>query len=321
MLRAPIIYVSELAAAVGRNRYQTPQETLAKIWKRVDPASFAKRKRRTAVRTEGEVLRSLVVDGDLEAAVDVAKEATATMKVMSIMEKPLVQANEERVREVRSLLKKKDVASIAKALHVRTISTVARERQAKTVEKLLKKKQVSEEDIVKLIEQPKIKDSEEASRVIKGAVNKRRGTRNEDDGICGYEKSAGVKVHGKNDKFYKANIGTEENPCWIGGRVDGLLEDKVVEVKNRRNRFFNFLPAYERVQCVCYMYLVDRPACDLVQRFNGDVRVATYEFDQDYWDELVEDILDFNEDLLDLLEDEDEQDKLLAWLADRRKTV
>jgi hypothetical protein len=316
-----MLYVSELAAGIGRNKYQTPQETLAKIWKRVDPKGFAARKRGTSVRTEGEVLKSLAVDADLQAAVQVAKEESASVKAAAILSKPLVKATAENVGQIQTLLRKKDVASIAKVLHAREISTVAREKQAAAVLELTEKADVTEEEIIKVIEQPRIKDSEEAVRAVRGAVNKRRGTRNEADGIQGYEQRTGAKVRGKNDKFYKANLGTEEDPCWIGGRVDGLEADKVIEVKNRRNRFFNFLPAYEKLQVTAYMHLVDRPACDLVQRFNGEVRVETYEFDQEYWDEAVEDILDFNEDVLDLLEDTGEQDRLLAWLAEHRKSV
>lgn len=316
-----MLFVSELGAAVGRNRYQTPQETLAKIWKRIAPDSFRAMQRESRVRTEGEVLRSLAIAEDLAAAVGLQEEASASAKAAEIMTKPLVKATVENTQRVRALLQKKDVGKLVKVLYTRDISIVAQKKQEAAVAELIKKPEVTEADVIKLIEQPRIADCEEATRVVKGAVNKRRGTRNEDKGIAGYEQTTGVAVKGKNDKFYKANLGTEDNPCWIGGRVDGLTADKVVEVKSRRNRFFNFLPEYERCQITIYMHLTDRPACDLVQRFNGDVRVDTYEFDQEYWDRLVEDILDFNDDLLNLLEDEDEQRELLAWLEKRRKTV
>ena len=71
-------------------------------------------------------------------------------------------------------------------------------------------------------------------------------------------------VSGGNSRFYKMKI--DSIPGWIiGGRVDGFKDGKLVEIKNRRNRLFNSVPNYERVQLECYMRLLGCDSCTLVQ--------------------------------------------------------
>ncbi|CAM9400436.1 unnamed protein product, partial [Sphacelaria rigidula] len=99
------------------------------------------------------------------------------------------------------------------------------------------------------------------------AFNTMRGTQNEHKGIASYEKAKRVKLHGKNTQFHIKRIGetSTRTKVNVGGRVDGLTNDKVIEVKSRRHRFFSTLPLYEKVQVQAYMFLTDKPIAEVVQ--------------------------------------------------------
>lgn len=168
-----------------------------------------------------------------------------------------------------------------------------------------------EQEISSLLNLPKIGDCKRTAQCVQSVVNKRRGTRNEAKGIKAYEKKVEETTYDHNSQFYKANIGTAGNPCWIGGRVDGLTDTKVIEVKCRRNRLFRWLPAYERLQICAYMYLTNRKECDLVQRYGNQTSTTTYRFDPEYWDQVCGEIREFKETLSSVLMDEDMQDKLI----------
>ena len=96
--------------------------------------------------------------------------------------------------------------------------------------------------------------------------------------------------------------------------MDGLVEGKVVEVKCRRARFFRWLPEYEKVQIHAYMFLTDRPECDLVQKFDGDVQTTTYVFDEEYWMGVCIDVERLWDELLALASDPKLQNALLKRL-------
>ena len=51
----------------------------------------------------------------------------------------------------------------------------------------------------------------------------------------------------------------------MGGRIDGVVGGRLVEIKNRRNRLFERVRTYERVQLECYMRLLRVRECTLVQ--------------------------------------------------------
>lgn len=65
--------------------------------------------------------------------------------------------------------------------------------------------------------------------------------------------------------FHRVQAGTVRAPCgrevpwFIGGKIDGISADRstVIEIKNRVNRLFRRVPAYEMVQIQTYLELLD----------------------------------------------------------------
>ena len=71
------------------------------------------------------------------------------------------------------------------------------------------------------------------------------------------------------------------------GRLDGIVEDKVLESKNRRSRFLG-VPEYERIQLHAYMFLTDTTSSVLIENLNGVQREHEVMFDHEFWNEIME---------------------------------
>ncbi|CAM9692586.1 unnamed protein product, partial [Ectocarpus sp. 12 AP-2014] len=144
--------------------------------------------------------------------------------------------------------------------------------------------------------------SDEAAREILEAresvvreVNCGRGSQNEHRGIASYESAKRVKLRGTNTKFFKKSIGVSDSGTnvYVGGRVDGLTHDRVVEIKCRRNRLFTTLPLYEKVQVQAYLFLTDKPVAEVLQKYDGMTRTDEYVADAEFWSEVCEAALKF----------------------------
>ena len=324
--RRRILFVSELAVLIGQNRYQSVGEATIKVFKRLHPQLFqhAMERTRAVVRSDDQVVDDLDISSDIEHAVQAEDEHAATEKTREILQRPLVKATDDAVTKVQTLLQKADVPSSQKldtlvakvvqkgsALKPQTRTKVVNEA-ASLLAKATKTSKVSRADIEAFLTSVKVEDCAVATKSVQGVVNKSRGTKNESKGIAKYEAQTRTKVHGNNSKFYMKNIGEKEDPCWIGGRLDGIVGDKIIEVKSRRHRFFTWLVPYEKVQIQCYMRITGKHKCDLVQKFNGKIKTDTYTFDPEYWEEVREDILDFWDGFCEMLDSEKLQDKLLT---------
>ena len=97
-------------------------------------------------------------------------------------------------------------------------------------------------------------------------IQKGYGSRAEPIAIKHYEAKKDVVVKNNNVQFHKKNIGTTSSglEILVGGRIDGEVGKRVVEVKNRMKRFMNPLPAYDVAQLQTYLYLLDSPEGELV---------------------------------------------------------
>lgn len=68
-----------------------------------------------------------------------------------------------------------------------------------------------------------------------------------------------------NATFYKKWLG--QTPCrWgLGGKIDGFREGELVEIKNRKSKFYDPLPRYDLIQVQCYLQVVGVPRATLIQ--------------------------------------------------------
>lgn len=84
---------------------------------------------------------------------------------------------------------------------------------------------------------------------------------------------------------------------FLGGRHDGMVDGRIIEIKTRQYRFLG-VPIYERIQAHAYMHIYGTRESTLVESYNGDQKDHDIEFDDDLWSSVVSETRAFVESLL-----------------------
>lgn len=310
------IYASEIAACVGMNKYKSVEDAKMDVWKRWDPPSFREASERNFIvahKTPEEVFASIgpSVHKLVSSAVSSETEKAATKIVDVAMNE---KANDVVAPEaVQAILK---AASEKKPVDQACHKLVGAREIADTLNKSLTADS-SAADVKRVIDSVLVKDLKEARESVVRQVNTMRGTQNEHKGIALYENAKRVKLHGKNTQFYKKRIGETSagTKVYVGGRVDGLTDDQVIEVKSRRHRLFSTLPLYEKVQVQAYMFLTDKPVAEVVQKYDDMMRSDEYVADTEFWAEVCVAALQFASELEVLIDAQSSQDDFLSDVA------
>jgi hypothetical protein len=196
-------------------------------------------------------------------------EAFAASKAAAEEEKgePIMTAEEQLLEDVRALGLSQDFL-LAMDTATKVDGTTQVINQARKVFE------------AKLIEAT-VTDMDKRNKLLKftrSRVNKAFGANNENAFIKDFEFKTNVKVKDNNTKFFKKEFGLTNRtkiPCVLGGRIDGFVNGRLIEVKNRVSRVFNAIPDYENVQFQCYLQLVDLQSGDLLQRVKSDPNNTT----------------------------------------------
>ena len=100
-------------------------------------------------------------------------------------------------------------------------------------------------------------------------IQKDFGSRHEQTTISSYEKQTKKTVQENNAKFYKREVGrtvtSNGRTVLVGGRTDGVVEDKVIEVKNRIKRLPENIPDYDIAQLNVYLFLAEKQRGEMVE--------------------------------------------------------
>jgi hypothetical protein len=118
---------------------------------------------------------------------------------------------------------------------------------------------------------------EESKKNISSHLNSKMncnyGVNTENSAIKLYEIETNNKVYDNNTKLYV----NKYNLFAICGKTDGFvkIEDKefIFETKNRKNRLFNDIPIYEKIQLLAYTYLCKNNNIVFVQCINNNINI------------------------------------------------
>jgi len=166
--------------------------------------------------------------------------------------------------------------------------------KSQNVENLMKVKG----DIMKKFSKCSKEQKEEVKKSLENLTNTNFGTKHENSAIKIYENENNRKVLLDN-KFYKRSLFNFNDTCWyIGGRIDGYLEDgTIVEVKNRIYRLFYNLRNYEKVQIFNYMYIFNSEKGVLIENLKKSkspkINTISVDFDKEYYLTIINKIKKF----------------------------
>ena len=142
------------------------------------------------------------------------------------------------------------------------------------------------------------KDKMEIEKAIYEITNTNFGTQQESKSIHIYTQLTSQPVLKLTGFHKRPLIKSEENIWYLGGKLDGLLEDKtVIEVKNRMNGLFNSVREYEKIQTFAYMFIFHSPKSQIVETYmrgkTPECGIIDVDYDTEYWQSIIQRILKF----------------------------
>jgi hypothetical protein len=153
-----------------------------------------------------------------------------------------------------------------------------------------------------------VANSEDMKALLQEAVQKKRGRDEEEEVINDAETRMNIKISERNTKSGK---------LWgrnyvVLGRVDGVSEEDIVEVKTRRN-WFSAPPQYDIVQLRVYLRMFDKPRGILIEenRDRGLTRETVIQNCDDEWSDIDRSLEECAQKLLACSETD-----IIAWSRD-----
>lgn len=147
------------------------------------------------------------------------------------------------------------------------------------------------------------KQKEEVIEHLKSQVYTSHGIRSEDKTSEKVKVDEGARLT-RDDTFYQLEVCTLDDIRYvIMGRVDRIEERPdgsriLVEIKNRTNRLFNFVPEYEFIQIQVYLQMLGLVHARLIEQYNNQVRSHDIDRDEETWtNELLPELVKFCEEL------------------------
>jgi hypothetical protein len=77
---------------------------------------------------------------------------------------------------------------------------------------------------------------------------------------------------------------------YICGKIDGIIDNTLIEIKNRRNRLFEFIPVYEQIQTEIYFRLTNLENGKLIQNYNNTTSEFLIYKNDELWSSIKNDI-------------------------------
>lgn len=249
-MRTLCLHASELAALVGRHRYQPRDEALLKLMRRVDArgcAAFMER-RGLADPDAGRALYERLAsdDASVSRAVQGALETSSTAATGAAASAAAEQALEAVQGSAGAAgLGAAELEKVKDHCRSMVYTTYGTHREAAVTDG--------------------VRSEQQDTSIVK------------DD------------VYRKRMAFELPEHGGDGVRVFVGGKCDGICEGPggekyLLEVKNRVNRLFRSVPEYERVQVMAYMFITGLQTCMLVEQRGAEKATHTVDFDASYWD-------------------------------------
>ena len=137
----------------------------------------------------------------------------------------------------------------------------------------------------------KNKDIKDIKKYVESHINKNRGIKNENEIINKYEKKNNTNITNNNSKLYKMKLfSLEEHSIYVCGKIDGIENNELIEIKNRRNRLFEFIPIYEQIQIEIYFRLTGLKTGKLIQNYNDTTSEFVIQNNDTLWDNILNEL-------------------------------
>lgn len=282
-----VLFASEVAAAAGMNKFKHPVCVVESMWKR-----------------HGETYNN-------------------TISKLHRSGKHKVGTLEDRIRHTEKVQPKiAEAVCFARDAHVSDNHSL--EAAIKQLKKLTADAQTSTESRTDThidAEESTVVDAEHHTEIKKHLVSKLQcsyGTHTEPIALQKTAEENRVTINKCNDQSYKVALRTTPKVILIG-RIDGMADNKLVEVKSRRYKFIVPVPEYDLVQMHCYMLLVNQPTCTLIEQCKGERKETQITWDNDLWTRVTRALEKFAMRYLEFMSNPQAQEQLAEMPTEKSK--
>lgn len=139
---------------------------------------------------------------------------------------------------------------------------------------------------------------------IESVVNTNFGVYNEFSALDLYEMLSKTKLNKEQSYNCKQIYSTDKYNWLVGGKVDGICDQKIVEVKTRTKNFFKDVRDYENTQMQLYMYIYERKLTDLVEylpQSKSKIKITSIKKNKSNFDKILSNIKIFIHNFEDFL--------------------
>ena len=261
-----IVYnASEVASLINKNPYKSQEESIEDVICRIKKQKNMRDINKFNVISKEELVKFLEL-----------------FRTESLLDEKVYKDIKKTVKKTD---KKEDISKISKEL----FEKVSKESiEHKNVEKSKDAQKKLESKMDKIMNQ---KDMKNVKEYVGGFINKQRGIKNEDNIRKTYEKINKSKVTNNNDCLYKKLIfNINDISFYICGKIDGIENNELIEIKNRRNHLFTFIPEYEKIQTEIYLRLTNLKKGKLIQNYNETQSSFDLAIDNKLWDMIISEL-------------------------------
>lgn len=274
------INCSEIASLVGRHKHQDTGFTKDVIWFRYDKDTFVYSRAQMIPEKINELLTGrFPIEGDI-------LEATLRHIYQNI-------SCQDIWNEIVACVKREFLDSKKDSNFLSTLNLL---QPTLGVVKNLAAEETCDVDtkIKEFCQSKGVTGDAKVEAAVTAVVNKTRGVYLEDRAIKTFSRKNVTAVN--KDVTYERVVQLNGVSFFIKGKTDADTSDTIIEVKNRRRRFFN--PEYDKIQLFSYMYISNKKKGILLQRLNGENRETSFNYDEEYYLPILHDIANFVNNLL-----------------------
>lgn len=327
--RKVFINISDTASYIGQNKWSIT-EPFERIWKKVD----------TNYNDCLNILKNNIVDKSLKILVIEKEKSTLddqlnnkiiTKRQFNSEVKKVDKKIEETKKEHEKLVKKVENVTFTQSEKIEkeiftasggsTLANNIKETIASKNTNTKDKRRTVNESIDKLYSEGKIKQDRhvELLKNTESLINKTHGTLTEQCAIDIFENKYNVSLD-TSQKYYKYLVKSTDTIDWyIGGKLDAIHSDYIIEVKNRTKGFFNSVRDYELTQIQLYLLLTGHTYGKLLEKFNDKIRITDIPIDNIYISEVLSYLCMFIDSIESFINDDYLKMKYLNYESDTDK--
>ena len=257
---------SEIAGLINKNKYNPQEDVIYNILCRIKKQKNETDNNKLKIITKDELIHLLLM----------FQESQLLDNASYNQYKNDIQNN-----------KTNDITDISKSI----LNKVAEESVKTKSTNDSKKLQNNIENKIKKVVKNKNIDS--VNEYLTSHINKTRGIVNENKIIEKYEKKNNTKISDNNSKLYKMKLfDINTHSIYICGKIDGIENDQLIEIKNRKNRLFEFIPLYEKIQTEIYFRLTQLTTGKLIQNYNDTQSIFDIQSSDELWNTILIELID-----------------------------